>query len=149
MKEEILPGVALVDLAQISDRGSTLIVAEEGAHIPFAARRVFVVRDVDHGALRGEHTHASCTEILVCIAGAVEITLFDGTTEKTVMLSSPARGLVIPPLVWSTQRYVAPGSILMVLCDEVYDADEYIRDYDDFLRRVVARGGVGKSGNSH
>jgi dTDP-4-dehydrorhamnose 3,5-epimerase-like enzyme len=130
-----IDGVETVTLSLITDATGRLVVAEQGSEVPFVTRRVFVVQGVPEGTVRGNHAHGTCTELLVCLRGGVDVELTDGHTRKTVCLRSPDRGLIIPPLVWSTQRYVEPGSILMVLCDRPFEESEYIRDRDEFLRR--------------
>jgi dTDP-4-dehydrorhamnose 3,5-epimerase-like enzyme len=123
-----------INLHAINDRGGRIRVAEKGNQIPFDIKRVFVVDGIEANGLRGQHAHRTCTQILVCLAGRVDVAFTDGVTSRDVVLSAPDQGLIIPPMYWSTQRYKTPRTILMVLCDEVFDASEYIRDYDEFLR---------------
>jgi hypothetical protein len=133
-REEI-DGLEPVSLSLISDDTGRIVVAEEGAQVPFPIRRVFVVQDVPTGTARGYHALGACSELLICLGGGVDVELTDGRSRKIVRLMSPDRGLVIPPMIWSTQRYVEPGTILLVLCDRLFEESDYIRDYDEFLRR--------------
>ena len=77
------------------------------------------------------------TQALVCVTGRVAVAVDDGQRRDEIMLDSPARALVVPPLVWATQTF-AEGARLLVLCSESYDADEYIRSYDEFIKLVSA-----------
>jgi UDP-2-acetamido-3-amino-2,3-dideoxy-glucuronate N-acetyltransferase len=117
-------------------RGS-LIFGEYDAHLPFIPIRYFIVFDVPAGETRGNHAHRRVTQALVCLAGSVTVAVDDGRQRDEIMLNSPARALVIAPRVWATQTFEA-GAMLLVLCSEVYDADEYIRDYEEFSRIVSA-----------
>jgi hypothetical protein len=130
-----IDGLEPIPLSLISDDTGRIIVAEGGAQVPFAIRRVFVVQGVPVGTVRGNHALGACTELLICLGGGVDVELTDGRSRKTVCLRSPDRGLIIPPMIWSTQRYVEPGTVLMVLCDRLFDESDYVRDHDEFLRR--------------
>jgi dTDP-4-dehydrorhamnose 3,5-epimerase-like enzyme len=43
-------------------------------------------------------------------------------------------GLLIPPGIWSEQLYLTENTVLTVLCDRVYEAEDYIREYSIFLK---------------
>jgi hypothetical protein len=45
-------------------------------------------------------------------------------------------GLIIPPGIWAQQTYLTENSVLTVLCDKLYQAADYIRDYEEFTSRV-------------
>jgi len=49
-------------------------------------------------------------------------------------LDTPALGLHLPPLVWGIQYKYTPDALLAVFASDPYDPDDYIRDYDEFLR---------------
>lgn len=132
MKNKLPQGVELLAMSIFRGDKGQIAVAEEGAEVPFQIKRVFVVHETDKNTERGQHAHKTCTQLMICLAGEVEITLTDGESRQTVTLSSPAQGLKVPPLIWSSQRYPETGSMLMVICDETYAEEEYIRDYDEF-----------------
>ena len=46
-------------------------------------------------------------------------------------------GLLVPPGIWASEKYVDNAAVLMVLCDRGYEADDYIRDYNDFKNFLV------------
>ena len=98
----------------------------------FQLKRVFIVNG-KNGEVRGGHAHKKCTQILICISGEV---IVDINKKEKVVLSIPSEGLIIPPLIWSSQRYVTNKSMLMVLCDYKYDEKDYIRNYLDYLRII-------------
>lgn len=43
-------------------------------------------------------------------------------------------GLHIRPYIWRDISNFSSGAITLVLASRLYDAGDYIRDYDDFLR---------------
>tara|TARA_B100001115_G_C15487199_1_gene230132 strand:+ start:130 stop:510 length:381 start_codon:yes stop_codon:yes gene_type:complete len=98
----------------------------------FQLKRVFIVNG-KNGEVRGGHAHKKCTQILICISGEVVV---DINKKEKVVLSIPSDGLIISPLIWSSQRYVTDTSKLMVLCDYKYDEKDYIRNYLEYLRII-------------
>lgn len=117
---------------------SRLSVFENGRQVPFTVERVFLVH-ADRTAQRGHHAHRRCSQALICVAGTCDVVIDDGRTRRTVTLTGPSRGILVPAGIWAEQRYRTAGTILMVLCDLLYDEADYIRDYNAFLRyREVA-----------
>lgn len=115
----------------VADNGY-LVVMEGLTHFPFAISRVFVVR-ASAGAIRGQHAHKVCTQLLSCSFGSVEVRCDDGCETAIHVLDQPHRGLLVPPGIWAQQTYLAADSVLTVLCDRPYEPDDYIRDYSDFV----------------
>lgn len=50
--------------------------------------------------------------------------------------------LLIPLVFLPKQTYKTYGSILTVFCDRLYEAEDYIRDYDEFKRFRVENSGM-------
>jgi len=122
----------LSDMNLVSDERGKLTFGEEHANLPFAPVRYFMVYDVPIGTVRGGHAHKACHQFLIAVAGSVMVMTDDGVTRSEVLLDRPDRGLHIPPLVWSEQRYEGADSRLLVMASERYDESDYIRDHDDF-----------------
>jgi len=112
--------------------------AEGAAKVPFSIARVFTVL-ANKGAVRGGHAHYHCTQVLVCLSGAILVTSFDGSITETAVLESNGQGILIPPGVWATQEYQKDNSVMMVLCDRGYEPEDYIRDYQAFIRFKLAK----------
>jgi hypothetical protein len=70
----------------------------------------------------------------VVLKGTVLVSVDNGNTSQEIVLSELAKGLLVPPMNWATQRYMSEGTMLMVACDQLFDEEDYIRDYDEFLR---------------
>lgn len=132
LERKDLTDVRLVDLPRHEADNGELVVIEEGRTIPFATVRMFTVR-APASAVRGQHAHKRCAQFLVCVHGSIRVECDDGERTTTFLLDSGSVGLLVPPSIWASETYVVGGSVLSVLCDRHYEADDYIRDYDRFL----------------
>lgn len=132
----------LIRLPRIVDLRGSLSFAEYDKHLPFAPQRYFVIFDVPSMEVRGEHAHRVQHQYLVCLRGSCAVVLDDGKNRDEVVLNQPDIGLHIPPLVWAIEYKFTQDAILLVLASDVYDAKDYIRSYDEYLR-VVSEAGAG------
>ena len=128
-----LDSVTIITVPKIDGDDGFLTVYEQGDAIPFDIVRVFVV-GADGGQQRGRHAHKECTQLMVCLNGACEVTCDDGHSKSTFYLESPDKGLMVPPSIWSEQTYKNENTLLMVLCDRPFDENDYIRDYNAFIK---------------
>lgn len=131
-------GVRLHRLPQFLDMRGSLSASEFERDLPFQPRRHFVIYDVPSQEIRGEHAHKRCHQFLVCVHGSVRVLADDGSSRQEFLLDSPALGIHLPPMTWGTQYRYSPDAVLLVFASEPYDADDYIRSYDEFL--ALARG---------
>ena len=131
--EPSVNGVTLKQLPRYQDIRGALTVGEFAKDLPFQPKRYFMVFDVPSQETRGEHAHRICHQFLICVNGSVRVLADDGTRREEFMLDSPSQGLHLPPMTWGTQYQYSPGAVLLVFASEEYDANEYIRHYDEFL----------------
>ena len=131
--------VRVYHLPVVEDSRGSLSYAEYGELLPFIPIRYFVVFDVPEGQARGGHAHREVEQFLVCVKGRVRVTVDDGSNRDEVLLDGPRLGVYIPPRIWATQRDYSTDAVLLVLSSAAYDADEYIRDYEEFMR-IVEKG---------
>jgi dTDP-4-dehydrorhamnose 3,5-epimerase-like enzyme len=124
----------LIYLNQIGDRNGHITAVNNDEAIPFAVNRVFYLYDIPGGESRGAHAHKECHQFLVAASGAYEILLNDGKTQRQVMLNRPNVGLHIPPGIWASEINFSSGSICLVMASHTYAEDDYIRDYNDYLK---------------
>jgi acetyltransferase-like isoleucine patch superfamily enzyme/dTDP-4-dehydrorhamnose 3,5-epimerase-like enzyme len=134
-------GVTLERRPVIRDMRGNLTAREVGQGLPFVPRRYFIVHDVPTKEVRGEHAHRTLHQVLVCIRGSVTVLVDDGAHRQETVLDSPELALHVPPMVWCVQYKYTPDAALLVLASDPYDPDDYIRDYDQFLRELAASGG--------
>jgi UDP-2-acetamido-3-amino-2,3-dideoxy-glucuronate N-acetyltransferase len=129
-------GVHLQRIQTATDMRGSLVAANFATDLPFVPARTFVVFDVPSRYVRGEHAHRVCEQFLVCLSGEVSCLVEDGHTRQEFRLDRPGIGLYMPAMTWGTQYDYSPDALLMVFASHEYDAEDYIRDYDQFLSLI-------------
>jgi acetyltransferase-like isoleucine patch superfamily enzyme/dTDP-4-dehydrorhamnose 3,5-epimerase-like enzyme len=129
-------GVRTYRMPVITDIRGSISVGEIGSNLPFTPKRYFVVFDVPSQEVRGEHAHKTCHQMLICIRGQVTVVVDDGVHREEIILDSPGIGVHIPPMVWGVQYRYSKEAVLLVLASEVYAAEDYIREYEEYARMV-------------
>lgn len=137
MSLEEHPNLSQVDL--ITDHRGELLVREVGSSLPFTPQRVFVILNVPGKHVRGDHAHKELKQYLVALSGSVNVVLDDGNCREHILLNSPQLGLYVPPMTWCTLYGYTPGAVVMALASAPYDAEDYIRDYEEFCRLKGSR----------
>lgn len=137
--QSAIPGVQFLRLPMIPDMRGSLSFAEYGQYLPFVPKRFFLVFDVPSREVRGEHAHKQLNQFLVCVKGSCSVMVDDGNCREEYIMNSPGLALHIPPMVWGVQYKYSADAVLLVLASDVYSADDYIRNYDEFLAMVVSR----------
>lgn len=132
-------GAVLIRLPEITDLRGSLTFAESPGLLPFEPRRFFMIYDVPSKDVRGEHAHKELHQLLVCVKGACSVVLDDGNVRAEVRLDAPTLGLHIPPKVWATQYKFTSDAALLVFASDVYKAEDYIRNYNEYLESVAKR----------
>lgn len=125
---------SVIELPKISNRSGNITPIEGNINLPFEIKRIFYSYDIPGGESRGAHAHKQCHQFLIAASGAFEVLLDDGTNKRTVLLNRPFYGLHIPPGIWASEQGFSSGSICLVLASLSYEADDYIRNYDDFKK---------------
>lgn len=123
-------------LTHVRDLRGDLTAAEFAKELPFQPARFFYVHNVPDIHVRGQHAHRVCHQFLVCLRGGVSVVLDNGRERQEVRLEANNVGLHIPPMLWATQYRYTADAILLVLASHAYDAGDYIRDYDQYLREI-------------
>lgn len=117
-----------------SERKGDLSVVENGKTLPFDVRRVYYLYDVPGGESRGGHAHKELSQLIVAASGSFTVTLDDGHVKRTFLLNRPYQGLYVCPGIWRDLNDFSSGAVCMVLASHEYDPDDYIRDYNLFLK---------------
>lgn len=125
-----------VQLQQHGDHGGMLVALEEQRNVPFVIRRVYYIFATKNDVRRGRHAHRYLHQLAVAVRGSVTFLLDDGSGPVEVVLDNPAHGLMLGRMVWRELHDFSEDCVLMVLADHLYDPDDYITDYADFLREV-------------
>ena len=131
-------GVSICEMPLVKDLRGNLSVGEFESSVPFSAQRYFLVFDVPSGKVRGEHAHKQCHQFLICIKGSCAVVADDGFNRQEIILDRPNKGVYLPPMTWGVQYKYSTDAVLLVFASDYYDANDYIRDYDQFMDTVNA-----------
>jgi hypothetical protein len=124
---------SLLQLPRIQNLAGNITAIEGLNHLPFEVKRVFYLYDIPAGESRGAHSHKTCHQLLVAATGSFDVMLDDGKNQKVVSLNRPFIGLHIPPGIWAHEFNFSSGAICLVLTSHLFDPDDYIRDYQQYL----------------
>ncbi len=124
--------VRFIEVPKIHDVRGNLSVIENDV-IPYEVKRVYYLYDVPSDAKRGGHAHIKLKQFLIALSGSFDVVLKDGTNEKTVTLNKPNIGLLIENGIWRELENFSSGSVCLVLASNVFDEEDYIRKYEDFV----------------
>lgn len=122
-----------IDIRRYSDTRGYLSVIEGNIDIPFEIKRIYYLYQVPDTS-RGEHAHKQLNQLMFATSGSVRVTLDDGKRKKSFVLDCPWKGLLVKPGLWRTLDNFSDNSVLMVLASDKYEPDDYIRDYQAFLK---------------
>jgi len=117
-----------------SDRKGNLSVVENGITLPFDVKRVYYIYDVPGGESRGAHAHKALEQLIIAASGSFVVTLDDGKCKRSFFLNRPYQGLYVKPGIWRDLTDFSAGAVAMVLASEIYQKEDYIRDYNEFLQ---------------
>ena len=110
------------------------LTASDTKEIPFPIRRVFWTYFTPERVIRGRHAHKKTTILLIALTGKITVTTETKRgVKKTFILDKPNVGLLIPPMVWHTQRY-SHTAIQLALASHPFSEKEYIRHYEKFKK---------------
>ena len=99
----------------------------------FITKEFFFVKSVPIGVLRGAHAHFTCNQEIVLLRGRLEVTTEDSAGRRKRLLKKTGDSIYIPRLTWGEQKFLTEETEILVLCSEIYDENDYIRNYNEFL----------------
>jgi len=124
----------VVELTKIHNPAGNITIIQNGNHQPFDVKRVYYLYDVPGGSDRGGHAHKALRQLIVAASGSFDVIIDDGKNKKIVQLNRPYYGLLIVPGIWREIVNFSSGAICLVLASERYDADDYVREYNEFIK---------------
>lgn len=133
MKQSSVYDCTIIQLSKHHRPQGNITVVENGDTVPFDVKRMYYLYDVPGGEERGSHAHKALSQLIVAASGSFSVTLTDGKVKRTFLLNRPYQGLYVVPGIWRTLDDFSSGSVCLVLASEIYQKDDYIRNYDDFL----------------
>ena len=138
-----MKSVKLIEFPTFKEDNGELSVFEYGNQfVPFSIKRIFNVRS-EKGSIRGKHAHRLCSQLLICSNGVIEVLCDDSINQNVFVLDKPHYGLLVPPGIWAEEKYIEHNSTMTVICDRIYEAEDYIIDYQlfkDFAYKLTNRG---------
>ncbi len=126
----------IINLPKIFDPRGNLSFAENQTQLPFEIRRAYWIYDVPGGTERGGHAYRENTEFVIALSGSFDVLLDDGTSVERISLNRSYYGLLIPKLIWRTMVNFSTNSLALVLSSTEYNPNDYIRDYQEYLKTV-------------
>ena len=128
--------VKMLEFSQHGDERGHLVIVEGGIDIPFEIKRTFYIYGSDAQVVRGQHANRKSEFVLINVAGTSKVKVKDGEGNEAIFcLNRPHTGLYLPTMVWKDMYDFSSDSVLLVLASTHYDADEYIRDYETFVKK--------------
>lgn len=134
MKNSKVYDCTMIELSKHRAPQGNLSVVENIKDVPFEIKRVYYLYDVPGGESRGAHAHKELFQLIIAASGSFTVTLDDGEVKRSFLLNRPYQGLLVVPGIWRTLDDFSSGSVCMVLASHPYDVNDYIRDYDEFLK---------------
>lgn len=128
-----LNDIIIINLPVVEDTRGNLAFIQEGA-IPYAFKRIYYLYDVPSGAERGGHSHIKQHEILIALSGSFDVVLDDGLSKQIHTLNRPNKGLHIVDGIWRELQNFSSGAVCLVIAQDVFDEEDYIRTYEEFLK---------------
>ncbi|MCM1164140.1 MAG: FdtA/QdtA family cupin domain-containing protein [Muribaculaceae bacterium] len=136
------PQPHIIALPKIFDPRGSLTFVEGGGLIPFNIARAYWIYDVPAGEERGGHSHIDMQQLLVATGGSFDVNVTDGFSSRTFTLNRPFEGLYIPQGIWRTITNFASGSVCLSLVNLPFYEEDYIRDFDEFMKLAALRGPI-------
>jgi dTDP-4-dehydrorhamnose 3,5-epimerase-like enzyme len=121
-----------IHLPKILDERGNLSFFENEQQIPFEIARTYWIYDVPGGETRGGHAFKKQQEFIVVLSGSVDIVLNDGKSIEKISLNRSYNGLFIKAGTWRHMENFATNTVVLIVSDSKYDADDYIRDDNEF-----------------
>ncbi len=127
----------IINFNEYGDERGNLVVAEgDGIDVPFTIRRVFYMYGSDPEIVRGQHANRKTEFVLINVSGTSRVKVDNGFETEVIELNKPRMGLYLKTMLWKDMYDFSSDSVLLVLASEHYDGEEYIRDYEEFLKEV-------------
>ena len=134
MKDTTIDDCRIVELGKHHGATGNLTVVDNGKVENFDTKRVFFIYDIPGGVSRGGHSHKTLRELIVATSGSFEVYVNDGRKECSFLLNHPSKALLLPAGVWEELRNFSSGAVALVLASIPYTPEDYIRDFDQFLK---------------
>lgn len=124
----------IINLPKFLDVRGNLSFVEQNNHIPFEIKRTYWLYDVPGGEARGGHAYINNEEFIIALSGSFDVIVDDGKEKKVFQMNRSYYGLYIPKGMWREINNFSSNSFALEFGSAEYNEDDYIRDYDAFLK---------------
>ena len=76
-------------------------------------------------------------EFVIALSGSFDVVIDNGIRKETFSLNRSYYGLYIPKGMWREMNNFSTNSLAMVLASTPYDENDYVRNYDDFIKKMI------------
>ena len=128
--------IKTVSFKPLGDERGSLVALEGSKSVPFDIKRVYYIFDTKEGVSRGFHAHLNLKQVVVCVKGSCRFVLDNGMQKEEIILDDATEGLLIEGLTWREMYDFSPDCVLIILANKYYNENDYIRDYDEFLKEI-------------
>lgn len=126
-----------LNLSSHGDERGNLIAFEKNVNCPFDVKRCFYIYGTKNdGAIRGAHANRNSEFLLVAVNGSCRVKIDTGKETADVFLDKPTIALYLNKMVWKEMYEFSDNTVLLVLTNTLYDKNEYINNYNEFLNEV-------------
>lgn len=132
----------IIDFPKMDTKEGICTQVDSLGGFPFGVKRTYWTYDIPAGAARGGHAHKECLEVIIAASGSFTVTLDDGSHKESYLLNRPDQGLLVNTGIWRTLHDFSAGSVCFVLASELYDAEDYIYEYEDFQKYAKENNGI-------
>lgn len=130
--------VELIDMPRIEDPRGNLTFLQNSDHVPFAIKRVFWTYDVPGGERRGGHAYYTQKEMIIALSGSFDIVITTPSGEtETYSLNRSYYGLYVPAMTWRHMENFSTNSLGLHLSNQLFNEEDYIWDFDEFVKECV------------
>jgi dTDP-4-dehydrorhamnose 3,5-epimerase-like enzyme len=126
--------INIINFKSLGDARGDLISLESTKEIPFEIKRVYYIFDTQNDVIRGLHAHKELKQVAIVLKGSCRFLLDDGVNKESIILSNAHQGLLIDSCLWREMSDFSEDCVLIVLASAQYDENDYIRNYNEFLK---------------
>lgn len=131
--------IQILDFPDLGDERGNLVVVEGGSAVPFEIKRIFYIYGSDSQVVRGCHANLRSEFVMINVSGTSRVRVDNGCETRIIELNRPRIGLYLKSMVWKEMYDFSPDSVLLVLSNEHYDPDEYIRSYEAYRELIQSQ----------
>lgn len=116
-----------------SDPTSATLQVLDFKELPFVPKRIYWLTDFVEGVSRGNHAHKNLTQAMIMLQGSIDLKLSKASESVNLRFSDKDGYLILPPGYWREMKNASQDALLLVLADDIYKEEDYIRNKTEYL----------------